>query len=75
MQSIGVFAFWKYWFKIKLDFAILIAYICSEQSSDFFHQLYNFSKKYCMDPTKYIYIESTRRNLQNDVKILVKTFS
>ena len=46
------------------------------QSWDFFHQLYNYSKKNTLrDPTKYIYLESARRDLQNGVKILVKFFS
>jgi len=42
------------------------SYFCSEQSSDFFHQLYNYSKNTLLYPTKYTYLESTRRDLQND---------
>jgi len=42
------------------------SYLCSEQSSDFFHQLYSYSKDTLRDPTIYIYLESVRRDLQND---------
>jgi len=46
------------------------------QSLNFFHQLYNYRKKNTLsDPTKYFYLESARRDLQNGVKILVKFFS
>ena len=60
---------------ILLDFEILVfldiwlelvQYIFSDQSSDFFHQLHNYSKKILLDPTKYIYFESARRDPQND---------
>ena len=41
------------------------------QSWNFFHLLYIYSR----DPTKDIYLESARRDLQNGVKILVLAFS
>jgi len=49
-------------------------YICSDQSSDFFHQLYNNSKKILYETQLNIYLESARRDLQNGVKIFVKFF-
>ena len=38
----------------------------SNQSSDFSHQLYYHCKNTLRDPTKYIYLESVRRDLRND---------
>jgi len=35
----------------------------------------NVVKNTLWDPTKYIYLESARRDLQNGLKILVKIFS
>ena len=56
--------------------SIKLYIVCVTQSWNFFHQLYNYSKKYFMRPNKiYIYLESARRDLQNGVKILVKFFS
>ena len=49
-------------------------YICSDQSSDIFHQLYNYSKKILYETQLNIYLESARRDLQNGVKIFVKFF-
>ena len=46
-----------------------------EQSWNFFHQLYNYSKKILYETQQNIYLESARRDLQNGVKILVKFFS
>jgi hypothetical protein len=39
--------------------------MCSNQSSDFLHQLYYHCKNTLRDPTKYIYLESVRRDLSN----------
>ena len=43
-----------------------------EQSWNFFHQLYNYSKKILYDTQQNIYLVSAQRDLQNGVKILVK---
>jgi len=37
-----------------------------EQSWNFFHQLYNYSKKILYETQQNIYLESARRDLQND---------
>ena len=37
----------------------------SNQSSDFLHQLYYHCKNTLRNPTKYIYLESVRRDLSN----------
>jgi len=47
----------------------------SEQSWNFFHQLYNYSKKILYATQHNIYLESARRDRQNGVKILVNFFS
>ncbi len=57
-------------------------YICSDQTWNLHsHGIFSTNyiiivkKKTLRDPTKYIYLESARRDLQNGVKILVKFFS
>jgi len=59
----------------------MYAYICSDQTWNFHnHGIFSTNniiivKNTLRDPTKYKYLESARRDLQNGVKIIVKFFS